>query len=267
MTASDEIFKYLPVKICLKCKIGMEDALRLKTTAWRSHRQLQGLYSIKEPSDEEEEIEEQVEEEEFESQDSQLDPTEEASQGYEEEVEEQTAMEEDFLDDPFSQMNDEEYKKPVIQRTVKRKEKKSDHAFGEKKYKCDFCSKTYCYSSSLGVHMKSHTGERNYKCQDCGQAFVSGTILKQHVRRHTGEKPYTCTLCEKSFTQRGTLERHIRKMHQKGKLFACKVCGKGFMKADSVRKHISTVHPEKGEETFWIKDIQQSEKEKKLAAT
>ena len=52
--------------------------------------------------------------------------------------------------------------------------------------------------------------ERKFKCEYCGKSFVENNRLKDHVNIHTGEKPYKCKFCNASFANKANRAAHER---------------------------------------------------------
>lgn len=53
---------------------------------------------------------------------------------------------------------------------------------GDRPYACSFCDSRFTNSSSLVVHLRTHTGERPYQCQVCKKGFIKSYGLKQHKK-------------------------------------------------------------------------------------
>ncbi|GIY78461.1 hypothetical protein CEXT_570221 [Caerostris extrusa] len=54
---------------------------------------------------------------------------------------------------------------------------------------CNYCDRTFSYSSHLTIHTRTHTGETPYACTKCNKCFTTRGTLKMHIRIHTGETP------------------------------------------------------------------------------
>ena len=69
---------------------------------------------------------------------------------------------------------------------------------------CDQCEKSASDSSSLKIHMKSHSSERSIKCLKCEKTFKSSSGLFDHnAVKHNKENPFVCKLCDRSFSRSG----------------------------------------------------------------
>ena len=87
--------------------------------------------------------------------------------------------------------------------------------YGEKKYKCDKCMKSFFTGLKLKDHKRSHTGSGSFECEVCQKCFPSNSSLFRHSRVHLEEKPFKCDDCEKGFNQKGNLKSHIQNCHNK----------------------------------------------------
>ncbi len=114
-----------------------------------------------------------------------------------------------------------------------------DHAFRDKKFSGDLCSKTFSVKASLKDHMRIHAGEKPYSCHLCISSFVRKFALNNHMKVHTREKPYSCYQCVKSFSRLAELKQHMGR-HTGEKLFSCLTCFKTFNNKKYLEKHIKT---------------------------
>lgn len=80
---------------------------------------------------------------------------------------------------------------------------------GEKKFKCDYCPKTFYTCYALKEHVNFHKGIKNFACLNCNKRFMTKTILKRHMTIHTGLTPFVCPYCRKRFKSVTLCRRHI----------------------------------------------------------
>ena len=69
---------------------------------------------------------------------------------------------------------------------------------GKKRFKCQYCEKTFIRKNKCTSHERVNTGEKPYNYEHCEKSFADKTKFGTHKRIHTGEKPYKCQHCDKS---------------------------------------------------------------------
>lgn len=50
------------------------------------------------------------------------------------------------------------------------------------------------------------SGDQKHFCHLCQKNFSSTSSLQIHMRTHTGERPFVCNVCQKAFTTKGNLK-------------------------------------------------------------
>lgn len=105
--------------------------------------------------------------------------------------------------------------------------------------RCPTCPKTFSRSTSLNIHIKTHSGEKAHSCSYCGKCFSRADLLKAHKRTHTGERPYSCNLCSKTYAHPSQLRIHKRS-HTGEKPYCCSHCGKRFNEHNQLKVHLRT---------------------------
>eukprot|EP00090_Calanus_glacialis_P017859 TRINITY_DN27712_c0_g1_i1.p1 TRINITY_DN27712_c0_g1~~TRINITY_DN27712_c0_g1_i1.p1 ORF type:complete len:862 (-),score=195.38 TRINITY_DN27712_c0_g1_i1:91-2676(-) len=84
----------------------------------------------------------------------------------------------------------------------------------EKPFNCDLCGKGFSVKCNLKAHLETHKSldERIYKCETCNHSATTYPLLKLHMHSHTGERPYVCELCGESYKRPSNLRRHKKAM-------------------------------------------------------
>ncbi|XP_059045141.1 gastrula zinc finger protein XlCGF57.1-like [Achroia grisella] len=109
----------------------------------------------------------------------------------------------------------------------------------EKPYSCLSCDKKYKDSGTLKRHVERNhleNRERNFICENCGKSFYSKSDVKIHMRTHTGETPYACSECPMKFTQISAMLRHVKR-HTGEKPYTCITCSKAFCTKEELKNH------------------------------
>lgn len=61
---------------------------------------------------------------------------------------------------------------------------------GEKPLKCEICGKSFCESSNLSKHRKTHNPDYKFKCDEpgCDSQFIRIDQLRRHQAKHTRQR-------------------------------------------------------------------------------
>ena len=80
---------------------------------------------------------------------------------------------------------------------------------GQKRHKCESCSKSFSDASCLGIRFMEETETKHvkFKCHCSGPKIT-------YVSHEKGKKNYKCSLCAKEFYRQDSLEKHIIVIHE-----------------------------------------------------
>tara|TARA_B100000795_G_scaffold208923_1_gene162432 strand:- start:1636 stop:3051 length:1416 start_codon:yes stop_codon:yes gene_type:complete len=85
------------------------------------------------------------------------------------------------------------------------------------KHSCQYCGKSFRYTTNWRSHERSHTGEKIFVCdwKQCTKKFAHLSSLQAHISKHKGIKPFKCIAknCRKKFANQSNRNRHLRKIH------------------------------------------------------
>ena len=113
---------------------------------------------------------------------------------------------------------------------------------------------------NLNNHVETiHEGMKKFKCDFCDRTFTWNSHRKDHmIRKHLGEMPldktpvqninsYQCEICEKIFTKKQHFDRHLAHIHgiHKDKTYMkhkCDNCDKEFFDKRDLSRHIANSH-------------------------
>lgn len=117
---------------------------------------------------------------------------------------------------------------------------------GLKPFKCDFngCNKAFHGRPSLRMHKIQHTAERRFNCEYCSRSYLYAHHLSHHRYTHTKERIYHCPHCEYTNVHMENLKRHILSKHTEAedKPYQCEICSRSFNGQSNLKRHLKYVH-------------------------
>ena len=115
---------------------------------------------------------------------------------------------------------------------------KHDKKINGYQYTCRVCQETFILRGDLDRHMDSHWGQKRYSCDLCPKSFDGKRTLINHKLTHTKDrKRYPCDLCDKSFVHEWNVEQHRKTHFEEKKRYPCDICGRSYTSKSNVRSH------------------------------
>ncbi|GEQ69085.1 hypothetical protein JCM33374_g2756 [Metschnikowia sp. JCM 33374] len=113
-----------------------------------------------------------------------------------------------------------------------------------KELMCHTCLREFQTSTSLIVHLGTHTDEHPETCKICPEGCSQ--IQSLDVRRYIQEQEslYACKVCQKSFSTELLYNEH-RVDHMNDDTFKCTICEIAFLEETKLTTHMSTHQDEK----------------------
>lgn len=112
-----------------------------------------------------------------------------------------------------------------------------------KRYNCDYCSKSFGWSTDLKRHLLIHTGERPYKCEYCKLSFTRNFLLQKHRLKYHGDKDIFFSVTKMNIPTLKPLEISVK--HKPRKQDKCnikrKMCSTKAMYQSNVKTLICSI--------------------------
>ena len=85
---------------------------------------------------------------------------------------------------------------------------------GIKEFQCNQCGKAYTSKRSMEQHVDVvHLGKKSFVCNVCNQTFGRTTTLRVHMLSHTKDLPFRCEYCSAGYKEKRNLKKHMMKSH------------------------------------------------------
>ena len=138
--------------------------------------------------------------------------------------------------------------------TMKNQQPHEDTNSNNKKYKCEFCEKTYSGPSPLKYHIDTvHSNSNKFECKFCDWKTPIASKLQYHVEmKHgsSGSKRFQCPNCAKGYPIPSLLKYHLITAHELDldgvNNFKCGSCDENnsqyFSNVDELITHMSNEH-------------------------
>ena len=125
---------------------------------------------------------------------------------------------------------------------------KQEKVFGEKEFRCTYCSEIFTTSKRKQCHMKLvhqlkylHYMDKQengkYICKICQKLYQNRLTIKTHLKAvHKFGQSFKCDVCNKEFSHKDRLKFHT-KIHNQEKNQVCDLCGKSFIHDQNLQLH------------------------------
>ena len=103
-----------------------------------------------------------------------------------------------------------------------------------KRYRCEFCSKSFDGRRSFNAHTLIHTSDKPHQCKLCNKSFAERKRFNAHMSQHRRKERYQCKLCDdESFADKRKFRIH-RLRHVFKKTYQCEKCEKILQCQESI---------------------------------
>lgn len=124
-------------------------------------------------------------------------------------------------------------------------------------YDCEVCGRAFSVKRELATHRRLHDGQPTHRCAQCHKEFGTKQLLRKHELWHTGERSHVCPQCSKAFFQKGHLTQHLM-IHAGGRNHACHLCPKTFIFKFDLNRHMK-IHAERVHSATTDNDVGESQ--------